>query len=225
MFGDRDVDPPPRYDDGDASRKTTEPMFRASTPIARSPAEDARLRAIVGEHFDFVWRSLRRLGVPAPDVDDCAQQVFWVVARKLADVQRGSERAFLFSTAMRVASDARKSRARRREVGPDSASEPLDPAPGPEEIAAQKSARERLDEVLDAMSMDLRVVFVLFELEELPTAEIAVMLDVPAGTVASRLRRAREEFQRIVVRAQARDAFVTGRDAAFAGPSSRGGGR
>ncbi len=170
----------------------------------RTAADDARLRGMVGAHFDFVWRSLRRLGVPAPDVDDCAQQVFWVVARKLSDVEAGSERAFLFSTAMRVASDARRSRTRRREVHEDDAAEALDQAPDPEQIADRQRARAVLDQVLDAMPMDLRAPFVLFELEELSTAEIAALLDLPAGTVASRLRRAREEFQAIVARWKAR---------------------
>jgi RNA polymerase sigma-70 factor (ECF subfamily) len=67
-----------------------------------------------------------------------------------------------------------------------------------------------LDEVLDALPMDLRAPFVLFELEELSTAEIAAMLSVPAGTVASRLRRAREEFRAIVARVRAREAFAVG---------------
>ncbi len=178
--------------------------------VARRSAQDARLRAIVGAQFDFVWRSLRRLGVPETDVDDCAQQVLWVAARKLDAIQEGSERAFLFSTAMRVASDARRSRTRRREVNEDDTAEAADPGPGPEEAADRQRARALLDQVLDAMPMELRAPFVLFELEEVPTAEIAVLLELPAGTVASRLRRAREEFQSIVARLKARQAFSSG---------------
>jgi RNA polymerase sigma-70 factor (ECF subfamily) len=166
---------------------------------------------MVDAHYDFVWRSLRRLGVPELDVDDCAQQVFLVASRKLADILDGADRAFLFSTAMRVASDARRSRTRRREVQEDDATEAHDPAPDPEQIADRQRARAVLDQVLDAMPMDLRAPFVLFELEEIPTAEIATMLDLPAGTVASRLRRAREEFQSIVARLKARDGFRGGR--------------
>ena len=65
--------------------------------------------------------------------------------------------------------------------------------------------------MLDALPMELRAPFVLFELEEVPSAEIAAMLDLPVGTVASRLRRAREEFQKIVARVQARAAFRGGK--------------
>ena len=181
----------------------------ARTP-ASARAADARLRALVEGQYDFIWRSLRRLGVPDTDTDDCSQQVFLVASRKLDDILPGCERAFLFSTAMRVASDARRSRQRRREVFED-VDEPHDPAPNPEQIAEQKRARALLDEVLDSLPMELRAVFVLFELEELPSADIAEVLAIPIGTVASRLRRAREEFQRIVARLKAREAFDGGK--------------
>lgn len=178
-------------------------------------ADKRRLTSIVQEQFDFIWRSLRRLGVPVSEVDDCAQQVFWVASRKLASIAIGSERAFLFATALRVASDARRSRGRRREVPEDDADPPFDDAPRPDEIAEQRRARAVLDEVLAAMPMELRAVFVLFELEEMSTAEIATLLEIPTGTVASRLRRAREEFQRLVGRMQAKSA--TERARAFGG--------
>ncbi len=183
-------------------------------PSARTPAAvraaDARLRKLVDGQYDFIWRSLRRLGVPEVDADDCAQQVFLVASRKLDDIVVGCERPFLFSTALRVASDARRTRSRRREVFED-VDEPRDTAPDPEQIAEQRRARALLDEVLDSLPMELRAVFVLYELEELASAEIAEVLALPIGTVASRLRRAREEFQRIIARIKARDAFDGGK--------------
>ena len=65
---------------------------------------EARLRDMVHTYFDFIWRSLRRLGVPADSVDDAAQRVFWVAAQNLGDIRVESERAYLFGTALRVAS-------------------------------------------------------------------------------------------------------------------------
>jgi RNA polymerase sigma-70 factor, ECF subfamily len=208
---------------GDVGLRLTEPAPSRVRDLAgagggasavRSPASarsaDARLRALVEDQYDFIWRSLRRLGVPDTDTDDCSQQVFLVASRKLDAIVPGCERAFLFSTALRVASEARRARLRRREVF-EEVDEPRDSAPDPEQIAEQKSARARLDEVLDSLPMELRAVFVLFELEELPSAEIAEVLAIPVGTVASRLRRAREEFQRIVARMKAREAFDGGK--------------
>lgn len=188
---------------------------RCADPAAAAPAAaaapDARLRGLVAGHFDFIWRSLRRLGVPATDVDDCAQQVFWVAAQKLSEIQPGRERAFLYGTAMRVASDARKRLTRRREVAwDDDLEERRDPGLDPEQMAQQRRARALLDEVLDTLAMDLRSVFVLFEIEEMTVTEIAEILELPSGTVASRLRRAREEFQRIVTRLKARGVLPGG---------------
>jgi len=72
--------------------------------------------------------------------------------------------------------------------------EPLDEKPGPDELLEWKRRRELLDEALDALDVELRSVFVLFELEDLSTADVSELLEIPPGTVASRLRRARVRF-------------------------------
>ena len=155
--------------------------------------------------FDFVWRSLRRFGLSADRSDDAAQQVFIIASRKLDAIRPESERSFLFGTAMRVASDMRRSAVNRREIAhADPGADQIDPATTAEDLIDQRRARELLDGVLDAMDEDLRAVFVLFELEELPTAEIAALLAIPPGTVASRLRRAREEFEVQIARIKKR---------------------
>src|SRR6185503_12457631 len=71
-------------------------------------AQRRRLRAMVEEHFDFIWRSLARMSVPETEIADCVQQVFLVASRKLSAIAQGSERSFLLGTALRVASDARR---------------------------------------------------------------------------------------------------------------------
>jgi RNA polymerase sigma-70 factor (ECF subfamily) len=176
-------------------------------PKERTPAavvdRDTRLRAMVAAHFEFIWRALRGLGVPAANVDDAAQQVFWIAAQKLDVIASGSERAFLFSTARGVAANARRARARNREQADDGALELVsDAAPDPEEAAQKSQAKRLLEKVLSEMNEDLRTVFVLFELEGLTSVEIAELLQIPVGTAASRLRRAREEFQLGVTKLQ-----------------------
>src|SRR4051794_8500526 len=83
---------------------------------AQAGADDARLRRMLDESFDFIWRSLRRFGLSDDRADDAAQQVFIIAARKLDTIRPESERSFLFGTAMRVASDMRRSAVSRREV-------------------------------------------------------------------------------------------------------------
>ncbi len=171
-------------------------------------AREQRFRDLVDRHFEFVWRSVRRLGVPEADADDAAQEVFLVAARHLDRFPVDRERAFLFGTALRIASTRRRS-ARRRPEELDAAS---DERPGaeldPEELAELARARPLLQEILDGMSMELRAVFVLAEIEELTVPEIAELLDVPQGTVSSRLRSAREKFHAGIKRLRARSAFA-----------------
>ncbi|HEX4478812.1 MAG TPA: sigma-70 family RNA polymerase sigma factor [Polyangiaceae bacterium] len=167
---------------------------------APSPrTRDARITAIVRAEHDFIWRLLRRIGVPESSVDDATQQVFCVAARRVNDIVPGKERSYLFGIALRVASDRRRSReAREQPVHRDT--EEVDPAPGPDELAEQRQRRLLLDEILAAMPMELRTVLVLFELEQMTKVEVAELLGLPVGTAVSRLRRAREEFKAMAKR-------------------------
>jgi RNA polymerase sigma-70 factor (ECF subfamily) len=164
-------------------------------------AED--FEAAVTAHFPSIWRFLRRLGVPASDVDDAAQEVVLVAARKLSEIVVGSERAFFLSTAYHVARHLRDFRIRKGEVSDEALLELYDAAPDPESMAAQRQERALLDEILAQMPLDLRVVFVLSEIEDQTAPSIARVLDLPIGTVASRLRRARADFDARVERLRA----------------------
>ena len=163
-------------------------------------AESARVEAFVREHHSFVWRVLRRCGLADADADDAAQQVFLTAAARLDAVARGSERAFLYRIAARVASNAHRTVRRRRETGGlESGDEPAS-LPGPDDLLDQRRARELLDRVLAELPEDLRDILVLFEIEGLRSPEIAEALAIPVGTVASRLRRARAELEERVAR-------------------------
>jgi len=179
---------------------TVDDRLLAPVPAEARATYEKRWRALVNDHVDFTWRALRRLGVHEADLADAAQQVFLVLARKLDLIREGSERGFLFQTAFRVASDSRRSRSRRREVPEDVLDSLPVEGPGPDEDLEARLRRAQLDRILDKMPIDLRAVFVLSEIEELTMAQIAVLMDVPSGTVASRLRRARAQFSEHVAR-------------------------
>jgi RNA polymerase sigma-70 factor (ECF subfamily) len=170
-----------------------------------------RLRAIVRTHYPFLWRSLRRLGVPEGAVEDAAQKVIWVVAQKIQDIVPGREKTFLFGVALRVAQATRRECHKWRE---DTDERLLLEAPAagldPGEELDERRARALLDGLLASMPLALRTVFILYELEELTMAEIARTLDIPSGTVASRLRRARESFEALARRLQAQQARKEG---------------
>ena len=191
-------------------------------PVRARSGADSWIRRLVAAHFDFIWRSLRRLGVPQAEVDDAAQKVFCVALRRAGDIADGSERAFLFTTALHIAADVQRAQRRRREVSDDDAlAQAVEPMCDAEELVDRKRARRILDDVLDVMNLDLRSVFVLAELEELTAREIAALLGLPVGTVSSRLRRARDEFRTIARRFRARSAG--GADIEGAHERARGG--
>lgn len=173
------------------------PPLDRGLSMPRDPARDreARLRRLVDGHIDFVARVLRNSGTPQADVDDEVQRTFIVAARRLDDVRIGAEKSFLFRIALNLAAHARRTMARRREVSADQAPEQIERFATPEALTDQKRMRELLDRVLDKMEEPLRATFVLHEFEEMSTSEIAELLGIPRGTVASRLRRARIEFR------------------------------
>jgi len=170
-------------------------LGRAFPPRER----EARLAELLRVHFRLVWRALRRLGVPEHAVDDAAQEVFIVAAKKLATITPAYERRFLYGVALRVAANARRARAARPEKAETAELEETASAvPSPEVLLDRKRARELLDATLEAMPDDLRTAFVLFELEGCSAPEVAALLGIPIGTATSRLRRAREAFRAAV---------------------------
>jgi RNA polymerase sigma-70 factor, ECF subfamily len=173
-------------------------------------ADQRRFHEMVTGQLDFIWRCLRRMGIPAGDVDDAAQQVFLVASSKLSSIAPGSERSFLFATASRIAANARRAVHRRDEAHRHLAHHDPEHTPSPEELTDQLRARALMDRVLVDMPEELREAFVLFELEELSVSEVAEILAVPIGTVGSRLRRAREDFQERVHRRKASAEFRKG---------------
>jgi len=143
------------------------------------------------------------MGVPDASAEDAVQQVLLVFAQRLPTVEPFAERSFLLGTALRVASDFRKHRARLREIADERAlGAEASEAPDADAELDRRRARRVLDAILDRLPDDLCTVFVMCDLEELTMAEVAEVLRVPAGTVASRLRRAREAFGKLAAEAR-----------------------
>jgi RNA polymerase sigma-70 factor (ECF subfamily) len=155
----------------------------------------ARVRSIVDEHHRAVARTLRKGGVPYADLDDEIQRTFIVAAGRLQDVRLGSERSFLCQVARNRASHARRSIARRRESPSDQLQDWTAALGTPEDFAARKEMSAVLGAALANMAESLRTVFLLHEVDEMALSEIATALRLPRGTVASRLRRAREQLR------------------------------
>jgi RNA polymerase sigma-70 factor (ECF subfamily) len=165
-------------------------MDRAPPPIAAG--HHARLEQMFKAHRAVIWRLLRCRGL-APDVAaDATQEVFLVAAQRLPDIQVGKERAFLIGTALHVAKAAQRTRS-RWQLQPGDELDVVDD--GEATLDDRKSALDMVGQILSRVDPPLVEAFVLFEIAEFSSVEIAELLGVPPGTVASRVRRAREAFR------------------------------
>ncbi len=157
-------------------------------------------------HFDFVWRSLRLLGVAEEGVEDALQDTFSVVSRQLPQFEgRSALRTWLFGILQRVAANHRRSRKRRQA--------PLEPfedmagqGPGPDAHAEAVEAARLIERFCAQLEPDRRALFVLAVLEDLPSAEVAETLGLSITQVYSRVHALREGLKRALAERESRHA-------------------
>jgi len=166
---------------------------------------------VYSEHFRFVWRTLRRLGVSENDVADATQDVFLVVHRKLDEFEgRAQMRTWLFRICMNVSSERRRLASARREIASESVQQQPDSGQDCTQRIEHMERMALLEAVLAELPLQQRAVLTLFELEEIGCEQIAEMLEIPLGTVYSRLRLARRGFRDALRRRVARERFQVG---------------
>lgn len=147
-------------------------------------------------HFDFVWRSLRLLGIPDAQVEDALQDTFSVVSHKLAGFEgRSALRTWLFAILYRVASNYR--RTRRRKSGPLIPLEDMaGHEPGPDAHAEARDVARIVERFCAGLEPERRALFVLAVLEELPAADVASSLGLPVPLVYSRVFTLRKGLEK-----------------------------
>jgi RNA polymerase sigma-70 factor, ECF subfamily len=179
--------------------------LRGARVEAVEPASVVGFPAVFEAHFDYVWSSLRRLGVRENDLEDVTHDVFLSVSGKLRDFDaRRPLRPWLFGFAFRRASDYRKLARNRFEVF-ETGAEPRDPAPDPLERAIEHEGLCVARAALETLELGRRAVFILHDLDGVPMPEIAQELGIPVNTAYSRLRLARGELAHAVKRLRSGD--------------------
>jgi RNA polymerase sigma-70 factor (ECF subfamily) len=172
-------------------------MTAPAERIAPAEVDRVRLQRLFNDHHAAVWRALRRRGLTPEGAEDATQETFLLAAERIDDIRAESERAFLIATALRVAHSLGRKTV-RWELDDD-----MD-----QRLAAGRDASEAradmqlCDLVLSKVDAELTEVFVLYEIEGLTSPEIAELLAIPLGSVASRLRRAREQFRSAAARVE-----------------------
>lgn len=165
--------------------------------------------------FPLVWRTVRRLGVGDSARDDVVQEVFFAVYRKLDEFEgRSSVKTWVFNILMGIVRNYRRSR-RRKGKGQALSAPVVDPAvledvtADPSELASREEAGRILHMLLDELTEEKAVVFVMAELEGMTVPEIAELVNANINTVYSRLRAARHEFNDALARMHAAGGIAT----------------
>jgi RNA polymerase sigma-70 factor, ECF subfamily len=167
---------------------------------------DQAFRSAITPLVDVAFRVLRRLGVHDREIDDALQTVLVIADRRFDDLPTQQDlKAYVCAACVNVARDVGRNRARQsaRNADVEALERAASAAPDPEEALGRKQALELVQRILETMDEERRAVFVLYELEELTGDEIAEHLGIPVGTVASRLRKARDEFRSAIARVRA----------------------
>lgn len=168
--------------------------------------------AVYEQHFDFVWRTMRYMGVPESSVDDAVQEAFLVVHRRLHEFEgRASIQTWLFSIVHNIARFQRRTLERRTRHVTTLDQNELEEIPsgpgGPFDAAQARQAATLLSELLKEVDEDKRALFALIELEQMSMQDACGVLGINIHTAHSRLRRAREQLQDAIRRYKARQKW------------------
>ena len=146
--------------------------------------------------------------MPDPDLLDLTQKVFLTAYLKLPEFEGRSQLStWLWGICRRVASGYRRSGSVRYEVATDPVSLEISAERQGAVTNEEDSARDAVESILSKLSEAQRIVFTLFEVDELDGREIAALLNISIGTVRSRVRYARKLFRREVRRRALVNAF------------------
>jgi len=161
------------------------------------PSDEACIEAYQRE-IDYVFRTLRRLGVSSSEVDDLAQEVFLALRQSWREYDPTRPlRPYLFGISFRIASNHQ--RRRRREVVL-AVVEPEELSPSPDQALQAKQTRAVVLAALEKLPLPRRAVLVMYDLDDVPMDQVAATLGIPLFTAYSRLRKARRELEAVLRR-------------------------
>ena len=155
-----------------------------------------RFEAQVLPHLDAAYSFARWLSSAPGHADDVVQEAMLRAFRGFDAFQGGDARAWLFAI-VRNCHVTAMSQQRRRGFVPIDSEEFESPEPGPEDEVLQRDASRTVARLLAALPAEHREVLVLREFEDMSYSDIARVLDIPIGTVMSRLARARSALKAI----------------------------
>ncbi len=184
---------------------------------AHHPSDESRgaihagFEAVYESMVDYVWNVVCRMGVPQADAEDVVQEVFVTVYRRLGEFEeRAQLKTWLFRIAVHLVqhyfrTHARKPGDRASAKGTEIHALVDQRENGPANQVERRERYDALDRVLGQLDESKRLVFVLAELEQLTLVEIGEVVGANPNTVATRLRAARQAFEKALARFQTRE--------------------
>ncbi len=145
---------------------------------------------LVADHHQELYRYAYRLSGSVSDAEDLTQQVFLIAQQKLGQVRdAGSVRGWLFTVLRNCYLKARGKRLALPIAD-------FDCSTIPENVPEQPVDTQELQQAIDTLGDEFKVVVLMFYFEHRSYREIAELLDIPPGTVMSRLARAKDHLRR-----------------------------
>jgi len=173
-------------------------------------------------YVDSLYNTAYRMARNAEDAEDLVQETYLKAYKYYDKFEEGTNfKAWLFKILKNTFINSYR---RRQQVPPQSAFADIEdsfesriddqiqpPSPSPEEEALAEVLDEDVQSALDELAPDYRMALILSDLEEFSYKEVADILEVPVGTVMSRLYRARKALEAAMLRYAREHGYMRGR--------------
>jgi RNA polymerase sigma factor (sigma-70 family) len=180
------------------------------TRASRATGDAAEFKRLMREHVPALYRSGYRWTGSVDRAEDLVQQLLVRLYPRLAEL-RELDRLLPWATRVMYrifVDELRRERASPVQFGAETPADPetpsgedeawLDPGPGPAELAEQELTQERLLRAWERLGEEHRVVLSLHDIEDYTLPELAQIMDIPLGTLKSRLHRARARLRELL---------------------------
>ena len=158
------------------------------------------------EHAPFIARVIEKLTGSGAHVDDILQDTFIIAYKKREQFEgRSALRTWLYGIAKNLCMHHKRGLARFLNFKEKLQSTPSPDSPSPHKNLEVSRELQLAESVITSMTFKQREVFVLYELEEMEGTDIAELLEIPIGTVWTRLHKARQVFQDRLKKKQMRE--------------------
>jgi RNA polymerase sigma factor (sigma-70 family) len=178
------------------------------TRVSRATGDAAEFERLMREHVPALYRAAYRWTGTVDRAEDLVQQLLVRLYPRLAELRELDRlRPWALRVMYRIFVDGiRRERASPVQFGAETVAEDatgedeawLDPGPGPAELAEQELTQERLVSAWERLGEDHRVVLSLHDIEDYSLPELSQIMDIPLGTLKSRLHRARARLRELL---------------------------